>query len=276
MLFLTAEQETLADRLHREHGVPLFIADALAQTQNRVEVGDCLETLAELPAGCGHLVYADPPFCDGRNHGEWDDRWPSLDAYLTWVEQLILALRRVAHPQGNLVFHCDWHASHHIRLLLDKHLGTHRFRNELVWHFEFGTGSQLQFRRQHQTLFWYSLGDTWTFNPQYEPARSAWAAQSGIERVVAGSVWSVPWVNTKERNGWPTQKPVALLERLIRACSNPGDLVLDPTCGSGTTLVAAKKLGRRWWGCDQHPKAVALAEQRLAAETAPLPGLAGG
>jgi adenine specific DNA methylase Mod len=191
----------------------------------------------------------------------------------------------VLKDTGSFYFHCDWHASHYVKVLLDEVFGIGRFRNEIVWRYRTGGGARDRFACKHDVLLYYAKGERCTFHPLKEKAYTKsrtrkpgvvnygggaaefFADGQGVYNLVRMSdVWDVPYINSqaKERLGYPTQKPLALLERVILASSNPGDTVLDAFCGSGTTLAAAQRLGRQWVGIDVSPEACALSRGRLA------------
>ena len=262
---------------------------------NLVLQGDCLERLGDLPDGCADLVYADPPYGTGKDWGQFDDRWPGgLDGYLEYMRPRLEQCRRVLADTGSFWLHCDPTISHYLRVMGDDLFGRERWRNEIAWCYSSpGTASARQFQRKHDVLLWWSRSDRWVWNPPrspYSPAtvdkgrsQGGGFAEVGTDLHPGGKLMEDWWADIgtgwdmwSERCGYPTQKPEALLERIIRASSQEGGLVADPFAGSGTALVAAKRLGRRWWGCDLNGEAVALAESRLAAEPEPLPGLAGG
>ena len=155
--------------------------------------------------------------------------------------------------------------------------GGQGFRNEIIWTYGLGGSSSRFYPRKHDTIFWYTRGREWFFDPPKMAARSVrmrgqlkkqidvFVGPERLDSPVDSDVWDVAAINNMatERTGYPTQKPLALLERLVSAHSRPGELVLDPFCGSGTTLVAAKKLGRRALGMDASAEAVRIARQRL-------------
>jgi DNA modification methylase len=243
-----------------------------------VHHGDWLTVLPMLEVGPIDLVYADVPFNTGRAQRtppgakgagrsvetQYGDSRGSTAEFIAWLRaRLEITLPRLA-PTGSLMIHCDWRTSHRVRVLLDDMLGEDRFVNHLVWTYGLGGSSPRRFARKHDDILFYCV------NPeQYHFTAPRVAATS---RRLAGQskkmtdVLDIPSLNNqaRERTGYPTQKPVALLEVLIGACCPPGGLVLDPCCGSGTTLVAAAKLGRRAIGIDQHDEAVRVARQRLA------------
>lgn len=250
--------------------------------------GTCLEVAAGLPRGEFRLLYLDPPFLTGtRRVGAdpdyaYDDRWPGhLKEYLAWLEANLQALLPLLRPDGSLVLHLDWRTTHYARVLLDGLLGYQALQNEIIWHYTGGGRSKCRFSRKHDTLLWYAAATPY-FDPDavrvpYKPTSGY--ARSGIVSAAgkryrphpAGTpvddVWDIPIVNpmAEERVGYPTQKPLALLERLVAALSGPGDLVGDLFCGSGTTLLAAARLNRRWVGGDRSAAAVRCTKSRLAA-----------
>jgi DNA modification methylase len=254
-------------------------------------------------AGKVDLVYIDPPFGTGgsfalteRAGGEGDevhaysDRWSTgLGAYLsTMLEQLAL-MRALLSEEGTIFLHCDWHVSHYLRCLLDEVFGPECFKNEIVWRYRRWPAKTRVFQRMHDVLFWYgkAADDRHAWTPLFEPLAPSTLETWGTKRQVAdfstgrrkpsqtdeetqgaplSDVWDIGIIApiARERVGYPTQKPEALLRRVIEAVTRPGDLVADFFAGSGTTLVAAQKLGRRWIGCDAGPAAIHAAKKRLA------------
>jgi DNA modification methylase len=195
-------------------------------------------------------------------------------AFCAFLAPRLVEFKRVLKPSGSLYLHGDARMSHCLRLMLDALFGRAQFRNEIIWAYRTGGAGKRQFARKHDAILFYSAGPAYVFHAQYERVRYAkpfFSAQRDAEGwyadVLQRDVWEIPAVInvSKERNGYPTQKPLALLERIVAASSNPGDLVLDPFCGSGTTLVAAHMLGRRWAGIDANPKAIEIARERLNA-----------
>jgi DNA modification methylase len=215
-------------------------------------------------------------------------------AYLAMMTPRLVELRRVLKPTGSLYLHCDPTASHYLKLLIDAVFGARNFRNEIVWHYNTGGKGKNTFLRKHDTILWYSNGAEYTFNraevalprtlgtahlrhgvtedgreyyEDYSPRKSGkqyrWYLDEGVTPM---DVWTdIPAINpmAKERLGYPTQKPVALLERILTASSRPGDVVLDPFCGCGTTIDAAQALGRRWIGIDITHLSIGLIKHRL-------------
>jgi len=251
------------------------------------------------------LIYADPPFATGSDFGEYSDVWAAPDTYLQFLYERCVAFHEWLADDGAFFLHLDWRAAPHARLILDEIFGAGHFRNEIVWAYRRWPAKSRAFQRLHDTLLFYVKDpDRYTWNQLYEPLspgtvrshgdRKQQAVFDGKRRINSidtderspGSpmtdVWYFSVVNAraKERNGYPTQKPQALLERVIAATTQPGDCVADLFCGSGTTPAAAHKLGRRWIAGDLSPRAVALTRERLAAsgagfdETSLAPGAA--
>ena len=215
------------------------------------------------------LLYADPPFNTGRTQradaGSYTDSWPDTAAWITWLRERLEATLPALSPAANILLHVDWRTSHHARLLLDDLLGPDRFVNHIVWSYGLGGSSPRRFARKHDDILFYTLDPQRSyFEPPMVPATSN---RMKGELKKATDVLSIPAINNMagERTGYPTQKPLALLELLVGACCRPGGTVLDPCCGSGTTLVAAARLGRCAIGCDINPGAVELARARLSA-----------
>ncbi len=263
---------------------------------NRIVPGDNLGVMRALAGGSIDLIYADPPFSSGREqrangHGAhaFTDAWSSTDAYIAWLTPRLREMRRLLAESGVLYVHCDFHAGHYIKVALDGIFGADHFQNEVIWHYGLGAANgRRHFLRKHDTLFVYRKGARATFNvvrgaatpamlAKYTHAdeRGRYMMSRGRRYYLRGgkpldSVWDIPSIapTSRERVAYPTQKPVALLERIVAASSNPGDLVADFFAGSGTTAVAAHRLGRRWLLCDESPAAVRVAAARLAAEGA--------
>lgn len=235
-------------------------------------LGDCGVEMASIETGSVDLVYADPPFATnlvqrGRSTEQaYDDRWSGIPEYLDFMLPRITEMHRVLAGDGAILLHCDWRTSHHLRLVLDRVFGPDRFVNHLVWKYGLGGSSPNRFARKHDDILYYARGDERWFEPPMVPATSRRMAGS-LKK--ATDVLDVPSINNMaaERTGWPTQKPLALLRLLVGACARPGGTVMDPFCGSGTTLVAAVECGRRAIGIDRDPTAIEIAGTRLEATT---------
>jgi len=198
-------------------------------------------------------------------------------AYLSMMAPRLLELRRVLKDTGSIYLHCDPTASAHLRLLMDAVFGPKNFHNEIAWCYKTGGATRRRFARKHDVLLFYGKDAEQTvFNPQKE--KSYMAHKYGFKKsrfeqdergqyswVIMKDWWELASVGSADaqRLGYPTQKPEALLERIIKASSNEGDLVLDPFCGCGTTIAVAHRLNRRWIGIDITHLAVTLVKNRL-------------
>jgi len=249
--------------------------------------GDSLEVAALLPSNSFRLIYLDPPFLTGKLRSGPDERYSfpdewagKINDYIPWLRERIRRFHDLLLPDGSLVLHLDWRVAHYAKVMLDEIFGYEHFMNEIIWHYTGGGRSKRRFSCKHDTLLWYAKGQQPVFNlekirvPYKQTSRYA---HSGIVSAAGklympnpkgtpvDDVWDLPIINplSRERVGYPTQKPVALLERLVEALSNTGDLIADLFCGSGTTLVAAQKLARQWIGGDISPDAVSCARKRL-------------
>lgn len=313
--------------------------------------GDCLDQLRKLPDACVDLIYIDPPFNSNRNYevfwGEtkekraFEDRHASTQAYIEFMRPRCVELARVLKKTGSFYYHCDWHASHYVKVMLDQIMGENNFQNEIIWKRQSGHSDSKQgskhYGRLHDTIVMYTNGDDPTWNQIYQPYDDAYVETfySNAEPVTgrrfqygdltgpggaakgnpryeflgvtrywrytrekmeelhkAGriefrptgkvprlkryldeakgmplqSVWTDirPLINFgNEALGYPTQKPLALLERIIKASSNENDVILDAFCGCGTALVAAQTLKRQWIGIDVSPTACRVMAKRL-------------
>jgi site-specific DNA-methyltransferase (adenine-specific) len=255
---------------------------------NCVLVGDCLEHLARLPAESVDLAFADPPFNIGYEYDVYDDRRERAD-YLAWSEQWLAGVRRVLKPTGSFFVAIGDEYAAELKVRLDA-LGL-TLRNWIVWHYTFGVHCTKKFSRSHAHIFYYVVDPTkYTFNadairipsarqttysdrranPKGKLPDDTWVLRPQEEERAfqpESDTWYVSRVcgTFKERTRHPCQMPAALLERIIRASSHPGDLVLDPFAGSGTTLIAAKKLGRRYLGIELSPEYAQRVQERLEA-----------
>lgn len=244
-----------------------------------VRRGDWLRLARQLEPESVDLLYADPPFNTGRvkstpprahlragrrTRAAYADTWPTLDEYLRWLGTRLSATLPALKRSACVLVHCDDHASHRIRVLLDDLLGPDRFVNHLIWSYGLGGSSPRRFARKHDDILLYCVDPARYW---FEAPRVAATSRRLTGRTKKSTdVLAIPSLNNmaSERTGYPTQKPLELLDLLVRACCPPGGLVLDPVCGSGTTLVAAARAGRRALGFDLNSAAVRLARRRLA------------
>lgn len=185
-----------------------------------------------------------------------------LDAYLVNMAERLIAMRNVLKLTGSIYLHCDQTASHYLKALMDLIFGKDNFRNDIILSYGLGGSSWEYYSRKHDNILFYTKGDEYTFHKPLVPATSQ---RMKGEMKGATDVWPIPSINnmSNERLRYPTQKPLALLERIVSASSNEGDVVLDPFCGCGTTLHAAHDLNRRWIGIDIARFATGLVRNRL-------------
>lgn len=265
--------------------------------------GDCVELLPAIEDGSVNLIYLDPPFFTQKTHRltnrdrdrtfSFDDMWQSYSQYGEFIQKRLQLLYQKLEVTGSLFFHCDRNAAHIVRLLLDNIFGVEQFRAEIIWHYRRWSNSKKGLLAAHQIIYHYSKTNDYKFNTIYtdysnstnvdqilqrrerdSANKSVYAKNSdgkiitngGKQGVPLSDVWDIPYLNpkAKERVGYPTQKPLLLLERILQLTTSEGDFVLDPFCGSGTTIVAAKLLNRNGLGMDVSRDAVKLARERLA------------
>jgi len=271
-------------------------------TKNVLHCGDNLEILATMEAESVDLIYIDPPFFSNRKYEviwgdeaevrSFEDRWEGgINVFIDWMKDRVTELWRVLKPTGSMYLHCDWHAGHYLKVMMDEIFGYNNFRNEITWSYKRYTAVSARFQRLHDVILFYGKSNNATWNEMREEYGTKsgiadshykkdekgrwyrWQKRKGKKPYKIylskgrrmGDVWELPHINAsaKERLGYPTQKPEALLERIIKASSNEGDVVLDAFCGCGTALAVAQNLGRRWIGIDISPAAIALVKNRL-------------
>ncbi len=271
-------------------GPAASLACALQTAPGLLVEGDAAQWLLLLQPGSVQLGYVDPPFGTGKvRRGQaaaFDDRASDPAAYARGIAPMLEGMWRALDDQGTLLVHLDWHASHYVKVLLDGLCGQRAFRNEIVWCYNGGAVPARDFPRKHDVILRYVKGASPRFHVTRRPYKentqsvgrhSTYAREVAIDlgRGTPVTDWwaDIPTVTgwSPERTGYPTQKPLMLLRRLIDACSDPGDLVLDPCCGSGTTAVAAHALSRRFVCGDLSAQALRLTQERLRAAGAEAP-----
>ena len=214
-----------------------------------------------------------------------------MAAFLCWLGVRLMEMHRILRPDGSLYLHIDHTAHAYVKALLDAIFGHKNFRNEIIWGYEKPRGAKKVWRRNHDVLLFYTKQDKYTFNPQRMPTLDGKFEMRKPFKRPDGTVWypkepgkqAGDWwydiasfatrITAKERTGYPTQKPLKLLERIIKASSNEGDIVLDPFCGCATTPVAAERLGRQWVGMDIWDKAHEMVLSRLERNGLAVPGV---
>ena len=288
-----------------------------------VFTGDNLPIMRGMNSESVDLIYLDPPFNSNSNYAapigskaagaEFKDTWTLSDLDIAWLDLIetrhpalnrviqaamtnsdksylvymavrLLEMKRILKDSGSIYLHCDPTMSHYLKLMMDSIFGRKNLRNEIIWCYSRPSApNQRQLSRVHHTIFWYSKGENWVFNPDCirqpyaESSKEREGFSANKSKVADGTVqldsrgkFPESWIyipplkgNSKEYVGYPTQKPLKLLERIIKASSNLGDVIFDPFCGCATTLVSADHLHRQWIGIDISSKAVDLVIDRI-------------
>lgn len=269
-----------------------------APSIRRVIFADNLDALPLLPDGSAVLVYIDPPFNTGHSQsrtqlktirdeagdrrGFQDKRYRTIplkrrqfadqfEDYLSFLEPRLREARRILKTNGSFFLHIDYREAHYCKLLLDEIFGRDSFMNEIIWAYDFGGRSKRRWPAKHDNIFWYAVNpDEYIFHYD-EMDRIPYMAPGLVsaEKAARGKTPTDVWWHTivsptgHEKTGYPTQKPLGILERIVKVHSNPGDLVVDFFAGSGTTGEAAARLGRQFWLCDDNPEAFQVMKGRL-------------
>lgn len=274
----------------------------MSNSLNRIIQGDCLEIMKSFDKKTFDLIYLDPPFFtekkhklksrDRKNEFSFDDIWGSDLAYAEFLYERIAKMKEILKDTGAIFVHCDKSAEHIVRAILDNVFGADNFQSEIIWSYKRWSNSKKGLLPTHQNIYFYSNSNNFKFKTIY----TAYSETTNIDQILQrrtrdehnksiydisedgtfklgdkkkgvplNDVWDIPYLNPKarERVGYPTQKPLLLLERIIELVTDTNDLVLDPFCGSGTTCVAAKLLGRNFIGIDKSRDAVELSIERL-------------
>jgi len=269
---------------------------------NQIHLGDCLEVMKLIKKNSVDLIYLDPPFFSNKIHKlknkertkefSFDDIWHSEQVYGNFLYERIKIMKELLCETGSIFVHCDQKAQHIIRLILDDIFGEDNFQSEIIWTYKRWSNSKKGLLSTHQNIYFYSYSQHFKFNTIYTDYSETTNLDQILQKrvrnqdnksiyerdengnfkhsnqkkgVPLNDVWEIPFLNpkAKERVGYPTQKPVLLLERIIELVTDENDVILDPFCGSGTTCVAAKLLKRNFIGIDQSSEAVELSNIRL-------------
>ncbi len=264
--------------------------------------GDCLEVLKSCEPGSVNMVYLDPPFFTEKVHKlknrertkefSFDDLWGCHKKYADFIAARLILCKKILNERGNIFVHCDPTANHIIRAILDEVFDRNNFRAEIVWTYKRWSNARNGLLPGHQNIYWYSNSESFKFNRILNGYSESTNIDQILQRrsrdghgkstyakdehgqvilddekvgVPLSDVWDIPYLNpkAKERVGYPTQKPILLLERIIEISTDPGDFIVDPFCGSGTTLVAAQLMGRGGLGIDISEDALNIARSRL-------------
>ncbi len=275
----------------------------MADQKNSVYFGDNLPILRSMPDGSVDLIYIDPPFNTGRKQtrtsirtipSEEGDRTgfqgkryetiklgsngyqDNFSDYRAFLEPRLLEAYRILKPHGSLYFHIDYREVHYCKVLLDEIFGRDSFINEIIWAYDFGGRTRKRWPPKHDNILFYAKDpDRYTFNYD-EIERIPYMAPGlvGKEKAARGKLPTDTWwhtivgTNSHEKTGYPTQKPVGVIKRIITASSNPGDVVLDFFAGSGTVGEVCLALGRRFILIDNNPQAIAVMKERFGGEPA--------
>lgn len=267
--------------------------------RHRIYLGDNLPILQSLPAGSVELIYIDPPFNTGRvqartqirtersqagdRKGFGGQRYEtvkvgskayndSFDDYLAFLEPRLAEAHRLLQPNGSLYFHIDYREVHYCKILLDRIFGRECFLNEIIWAYDYGARTRKKWPPKHDNILWYAKDpDNYIYNVE-AIERIPYMAPDlvGPEKAARGKLPTDTWwhtivaTNSKEKTGYPTQKPMGVIRRVVQASSNPGGLVLDFFAGSGTTGAACLELERQFILIDNNREAFQVMQRRFA------------
>jgi len=254
---------------------------------NTVHTGDNLKVMRFIEDKFIDLIYLDPPYYSQTKYknkdNEFSDNWKDIDEYLNFMKVRIVEMHRILKSTGSIYLHVDYHAVFELKILMDEIFSRTNFRNEIIWHYGLGAANaKSTYLKKHDNILFYSKNKEYTFNLQrgdvtpqmrakycHKDENGKFMMSKGKRYYLKGgkpldSVWDIPTLSptAKERVDYPTQKPLELLERIINVSSNKGDIVLDPFCGSGTTLKAAKNLERNYIGIDEQNRATEISKKR--------------
>lgn len=275
----------------------------MSAEHSTIIIGDCLNVLKSVKNNSCDVAYLDPPFFTGKTHHSstrdgnkvfsFDDVWPSTQDYVSFLEKRLIEVRRVLKDTGSIFVHGDHNNIHLARTALDKTFGESNFVSEIIWYYKRWSNAKKGLLQLHQNILFYSKTKQFKWNSIY----TDYSATTNIDQIMQqrsrddrgkaiyskdenghiiyaqekkgvplGDVWEIPFLNpkAKERTGYPTQKPILLLERIIGLTTNEGDTVLDPFCGSGTSLVTASLMKRNYIGIDISEEAIQLTKKRLS------------
>ena len=225
---------------------------------------------------CTHEFHDDSKFCpecgaSAKNAKKVQEK--DINIYVGWVKARLVECKRILKSTGSIYVHLDHHAVHYLKVAMDEIFGIKNFQNEIVWCYRTGGATKKRFSRKHDSILFYSKTDNYIFNsikdriyyekgffnPQIDENGRYYAD------VLPVDFWEIPAVInvSKERLGYPTQKPIALLDKIIKASSNEGDIIFDPFCGCGTSIASASANNRKYIGIDISPKAAELIHKRI-------------
>jgi site-specific DNA-methyltransferase (adenine-specific) len=233
---------------------------------NRLLCGDAAQSMAQLPDACVDLLIADPPYNLGKDYGNNVDQkaWREYECFTrTWLTQAV----RLIKPSGSIYVFMGVRFISRLFLMLEEEFGLN-FNGWITWHYTQGMGRKTGFSPRHEDILYFTKSSLFTFNlDEVRIPQKYYRERNNMAGANPGDVWTFSHVHycSAEREAHPTQKPEALLERIIKASSNHGDLVLDPFVGSGTTCRVAQVLERNWLGIDLNPEYIIMSQRRIDA-----------
>lgn len=241
----------------------------------KVFLSESLKFLDQLEPDSIDFCYVDPPFMSQKTRtgsaGSYEDKFEGgLESYIDHLEDRLRALRVSLKPTGTVMVHVDPRVSHYVKVMMDDVFGIDNFINEIAWCYNSGGAGKRTLAKKHDTILFYGYGPDYQFNVTREPYPHDYGDKPGFhpDGRMLNDWWQIGFLSTRsaERCGYPTQKPLALLERILDVAVKPGDTVLDFFCGSGTTGVAATRKGCKFILCDENPEAVQHAGSRIFLE----------
>jgi len=238
--------------------------------------GDNLKILSSFEDESFSLIYSDPPYGCGKSfksrNGSFDDKLTG-QAFLDWLKPRIEESKRLLTKTGSFFIHMDYHEIHYVKVLCDKVFGRESFMNEIIWQYDFGARQKTKWSTKHDNILWYAKdAKNYVFNleqvdliPKLAPGLPVSKNRKNPDKKLLTDVWwnTIVPTNGKERTGYPTQKPLAIVERIVKVHSNAGDNLLDPFAGSGTLGEAAAKHERKVTLIDSNIEAIEVMKRRL-------------
>ena len=263
---------------------------------NKIILGDCLYVLPNIPDEVVDLIYLDPPFGENNIDALYGLKWRDKAHYIDWMQERLVECKRVLKSMGSIYLHCDYHSNAHLRIMMDDIFGEKNFRNEIIWCYSGREKpNMMMFSRKHDNILFYTKTNNYVFNLPFKSYRKEYIKQFFTEKDRDGRIYRIQldgkgeeykqylnkskgqsindsWIDIKpiwfrsiqkEVTGYPSQKPVKLLKRIIEASSNRDDIILDPMCGNGTTPKVAWDLMRDYIGIGRDKNAVNISRNRL-------------
>lgn len=256
---------------------------------NKCYCMDNLKLMKQIPNNSIDLIYCDILYNTGKKFKDYEDNLGTTQQAIEWYKPRLIEMHRILKNTGSLYLHMDYRLVHYLKVEIDKIFGEDSFKNDIIWHYQAGTKPKNEIGKKHDNILYYTKSNKYIFNDFRMPITNSKnynkTDKNGDKYLINGQgkkyylkngrasddVWSCYLEKelqltsgSKEKVGYFSQKPKALLKRIIKASSNKGDIVADFFCGSGTTGVVAKELGRQYILCDINPKAIEISEKRLS------------